>query len=237
MCKNLAEKGNLDKPLILFNRTKKRADDLSQKIGTDKTKVASTIPEAVKDADIVFICVGDDPAAYETVESILSVDVTGKLVVDCSTVHPETSIALEKTLVAKGAAFVSGPVFGAPAMADAGQLIFVLAGPKDAIQKVTPYCKGVMGRAEILFADEPVSRPLQLKLIGNGMILQMVESIAGGLVMAETSGVGVDHVFDMISMIWPGVYPVYTDRMRKGDYYKREEVRSESRVHTQDMLH
>ncbi len=224
MCKNLVEKGNLEQPLILYNRTRNRAEDLSEKLGTDKTQVVSSIPEVASAADIIFICVGDDKAAFETIESIVSVDVAGKLVVDCSTVHPETTTALEKTLLAKGAAFVAGPVFGAPAMADAGQLIFLLAGPKESIAKVTPYCKGVMGRAEIKFEDEPLSKPLQLKLIGNGMILQMVESIAGGMVMAEKSGVGVDHLFDWISMMWPGVYPQYSQRMRGGDYYKREEV-------------
>lgn len=44
-------------------------------------------------------------------------------------------------------------VFGAPAMADNGQLICVLAGPGSAVKKVIPYCKGVMGRANINYSD------------------------------------------------------------------------------------
>ena len=71
MCANLVSKGNLDKPLILYNRTKKRSDDLSTKLGTDKTKVVSTIPEAVTSSDIILMCVGDDAAVNDTVDTIL----------------------------------------------------------------------------------------------------------------------------------------------------------------------
>ncbi|KAF2098733.1 6-phosphogluconate dehydrogenase-like protein NAD-binding protein [Rhizodiscina lignyota] len=223
MCKNLVEKGNLDKPLILWNRTQKRADDLAATLGTSGAKVASTIQDAVKPADIIFICVGDDKADRETVDTITSVNVDGKLIVDCSTVHPDTTLELESTLAAKGAAFVAMPVFGAPAMADAGQLICIMAGPKDALERVTPYCKGVMARAEIKFPDEPQSKAPLLKLIGNSMILQMVESIAEGLTLAEKSGLGADHLHEWIGLMWPGAYPAYSQRMIKGDYYKRDE--------------
>jgi 3-hydroxyisobutyrate dehydrogenase-like beta-hydroxyacid dehydrogenase len=109
MCKNLVEKGNLDKPLILYNRTKKRSDDLAAALGTDKTKVVDSIDDAVKSADIIFMCLGDDAAVNSTVDVILEQQVEGKLIVDASTVHPDTTNALEKRVTAKGAGFVGMP--------------------------------------------------------------------------------------------------------------------------------
>lgn len=109
MSKNLVEKGNLDKPLILWNRTKKRADDLAATLGSSKTKVADTINDAAKEADIIFMCLGDDASVHATVDKILEEDVKGKLVVDCSTVHPDTTNALEKKITEKGAEFVGMP--------------------------------------------------------------------------------------------------------------------------------
>lgn len=109
MCSNLVEKGNLDKPLIIFNRTQKRADDLSAKLPAGKSTVVSTVEEAVKKSDIIFTCVGDDKAINETIHAALANDVTGKLFVDCSTVHPETTDALAKRISAKGAGFVASP--------------------------------------------------------------------------------------------------------------------------------
>jgi len=68
--------------------------------------------------------VGDDAAVDETIDEALKGDVKGKLFVDCSTIHPETSEGLQKRLTEAGAEFVAGPVFGPPAAADAGKFEF-----------------------------------------------------------------------------------------------------------------
>jgi 3-hydroxyisobutyrate dehydrogenase-like beta-hydroxyacid dehydrogenase len=111
MCKNLVEKGNLSQPLIIYNRTQKRAEDLSAKLGSGKTKVASSIEEAVKPAEIIFTCVGDDAAIKDTIETALKIGggVKGKLFVDCSTVHPDTTNELAQRITGEGAQFVACP--------------------------------------------------------------------------------------------------------------------------------
>ncbi|KAJ4316071.1 hypothetical protein N0V94_005629 [Neodidymelliopsis sp. IMI 364377] len=223
MCANLVSKGNLDKPLILYNRTKKRSDDLAAKIGTDKTKVVSTISDAVKDSDIILMCLGDDAAVNDTVDAILKENVKGKLIVDCSTIHPDTTNSLEKRITSAGAEFVGMPVFGAPAMAEAGSLVCVPAGSANAVKKVTPYCDGVMGRATIDFSNQPAGNATLLKVIGNTFILNMVNQLSEGHVLAEKSGLGVDNLHNFISTMFPGPYTAYSQRMLAGDYYKRDE--------------
>jgi 3-hydroxyisobutyrate dehydrogenase-like beta-hydroxyacid dehydrogenase len=227
MCKNLVEKGNLDKPLILYNRTKKRSDDLAAKISSDigsgKTKVVDTINEATNGADIIFMCLGDDAAVNSAVDKILEGDVKGKLIVDCSTVHPDTTNTLEKRITSKGAEFVGMPVFGAPAMADNGQLVCVIAGKASAVEKVKPYTKGVMGRADIEYPDQPAGNATLLKVIGNTFILNMVSQLSEGHVLAEKSGLGVENLQAFISTMFPGPYTAYSQRMLAGDYYQRDE--------------
>jgi|ERR1700722_10331925 glutamyl-tRNA reductase len=58
----------LDKPLIISNRTAKRAEDFS-KIGY--STVASSIDETVAKSDIIFLCLADDTSINENVEKIL----------------------------------------------------------------------------------------------------------------------------------------------------------------------
>lgn len=108
MCKNLVEKGSLQKPLIIYNRTKQRATDLASKL-SDKVVVAGSVEDAVKQSDIIFTCLGDDPAVNATIDTALTQEVSGKLFVDCSTVHPETTNALAKRITDKGAEFVACP--------------------------------------------------------------------------------------------------------------------------------
>ncbi|PIQ12634.1 MAG: hypothetical protein COW70_08975, partial [Hydrogenophilales bacterium CG18_big_fil_WC_8_21_14_2_50_58_12] len=109
MCKNLVDKGNLSSPLIISNRTTQKAHDLSSKIGN--STVAPSVADAVIKSDIVFYCLGDDKAVMSTVEEMMKGDVKGKLFVDCSTVHPDTTTKEAETIEAKGASFVACPVF------------------------------------------------------------------------------------------------------------------------------
>jgi hypothetical protein len=142
---NLIEKGNLDKPLILFNRTKKRADDLSATLGSDKTKVVDNINDAAKEADIIFMCLGDDAAVDAAVDKILEEDVKGKVIVDCSTVHPDTTNGLEKRITAKGGEFVGlpGKLFAASIIHErltSPQYLAPLPWPTTA--SLSAYCQG-----------------------------------------------------------------------------------------------
>ena len=162
MCKNLVEKGNLDEPLLIYNRTTKRAEDLASKIG--HSTVVASIPDAVSKADIIFYCLGEDPSVLSMVDEILKADISGKVLVDCSTVHPDTTAKETQLVQEKGGQFVACPVFGAPAMADAGQLICVLAGDSAAVDKVKPYCKGVMGRENIDLSGQEPSKATLLKV-------------------------------------------------------------------------
>jgi len=116
-------------------------------------------------------------------------------------------------------------VFGAPAMAESGQLVCVLAGPASAVEKVKPYTKGVMGRANIDFSDQPQGKATHLKIIGNTFILNMVETLSEGHALAEKSGLGNDNLHQFVEIMFPGPYTAYSQRLKGGDYYKREEVR------------
>jgi len=223
MCKNLVEKGNLDKPLLIFNRTQKRAVDLSSSLPSGMSTVAPQIENAVSKSDIIFTCVGDDNAINETIDAALRGDVKGKLFVDCSTVHPDTTAALREKLSVAGADFVACPVFGAPAMADSGQLLCVIAGPKAAVDKMKPYTTGVIGRGAVDFSDQPVEKATLLKVIGNTFIVNMVESLSEGHVLAEKSGLGGENLHSFIEKMFPGPYAAYSTRMLSGDYHKREE--------------
>lgn len=109
-------------------------------------------------------------------------------------------------------------------MADAGQLVCVLAGPSAEVDKVKPYTTGVMGRAIIDYSGQPHGRATLLKVIGNTFILNMVETLSEGHVVAEKSGLGTDNLHQFIETMFPGPYTAYSTRLRQGDYYKREEV-------------
>ena len=109
MCKNLVENGNLSKPLIIFNRTIQRATELEAKLPSGTSSVASSIEDAVSKADIIFTCLSDDEVMQDTMAIAVRQDVEEKLFVYCSTVHPDTTNSLAKSVEAHGAYFVACP--------------------------------------------------------------------------------------------------------------------------------
>ncbi|KAL4738900.1 6-phosphogluconate dehydrogenase-like protein NAD-binding protein [Aspergillus similis] len=222
MAKNLAAKATLSAPVLIYNRTTSRAETFASQ--NPNTTVASSIQEAVINSDIIFTCVGDDAAIIQTIDTAVSTGgLKNKVFVDLSTVHPDTTTSISDKIQKHGGRFVASPVFGAPAMAEVGQVICVLAGPKEAVEEVKPYTTGVIAKSFMDFSDEPVAKVSQLKVLGNTFVISMVETIAEGLVVAEKSGLGTDALHQFFEAVFPGPYVAYSARMRSGDYHKRAE--------------
>lgn len=126
--------------------------------------------------------ISDDSVLDSIVSEMLACgSLTGKIIVDTSTVHPDSSVRASKKLTEAGAVFAAGtshpgspsapkltdqaPVFGASPVAEAGQLLFVVAGPTAATEAIAPYLKGVMGR-EVISLGEDVSKASLMKTSG-----------------------------------------------------------------------
>ncbi|KAL2788683.1 hypothetical protein BJX66DRAFT_326924 [Aspergillus keveii] len=232
MSRNIALKGPQTSPLILFNRTASKAAAFAKTITAEKPQAAIVAPSpsaAVKDADITFICVGDDPALDQIINTITSdssVSLKDKIIVDCSTVHPDTSRRTHATLASHGASFIACPVFGAPNAADAGQMVVIPAGSPASIDKIRPFLDGVTSKATLDLGPESekdVGRATLLKVLGNTFILNTVETLAEGLVAAEKSGLGTKAYAEWVSTMFPGPFAKYAERMSSGEYFKREE--------------
>lgn len=224
MAANLAEKGSPDKPLLIYNRTKKRSEDLVAKLTSGKAEVVDQVQDGLSRGDIIFSCLSNDRAVEDLYKSMAELGgLQGKLFVEMSTIHPDTTERIAQLVTAAGAEFVASPVFGAPPMAAGGQLIFVPAGPKASIEKLRPYIQGVMGRAEIPFEDQAYGQALRMKLIGNTFILNMTTQLAEGLTLAEKTGIGAAPVKQFVDGLFGGPWSAYADRMLQGDYHKTEE--------------
>lgn len=228
MTSNIARKGPQTGPLLLHNRSAARATAHAEALAPNAKAV--DLPTAIEQSDLVFICVGDDTALDAVVTNILSqpTDLSSKTFIDCSTVHPDTSRKTESSFHARGAEFVTCPVFGAPNMADAGQLIVVPAGRRSGIEKARPFFDGVVAKKTLDLSaggggDIDVGRAGMLKVLGNTFILNTVGVLAESMVAAEASGLGIEPFKEWLGLFAPGPFANYAERMDSGDYYRREE--------------
>lgn len=220
MCKNIAQKMTFVEPIRIYDISEARTKQVHAE--TDGTVKATSIADATRDADIIFYSVPDDKVVISVLNEIFTHSIDQKLIVDCSTVHPDTTMTEAQMVQEKGGRFVACPVFGAAAMADAGQLICVLAGRAADVDQVKPFCTGVMGKSIIDLSDQEPGQATRLKILGNSFVLNMVEVLSEGHVVAEKSGLGIHNLHKFIEMMFPGPYTAYSNRMISGDYYKRE---------------
>lgn len=106
MASNLAKKGIIKCSFIVYNRTVSRARQFQAL--NPNTVVAESAAEAAAKADIIFTCLGDDTAVSEIIDLIItSTTIKGKLFVDCSTIHPDTTTAIANKFQDAGAEFVT----------------------------------------------------------------------------------------------------------------------------------
>lgn len=89
----------------------------------------------------------------------------GKIWIDTSTVHPDTTATCASRLAEVGSAFVASPVFGASPVAAAGKLIFAMAGPREAVETLRPFIADVMAKS-IMYLGEDVRKGSLLKITG-----------------------------------------------------------------------
>jgi 3-hydroxyisobutyrate dehydrogenase-like beta-hydroxyacid dehydrogenase len=94
--------------------------------------VAATVPDLIRDADIVFTAVSDDQALSDVVlnEAFKTALPASATFIDMSTVSPAISTKVAVHLA--GVAYLRSPVSGSTGMAEAGTLTALVSGPKHA---------------------------------------------------------------------------------------------------------
>lgn len=150
--------------LQYHNRTMSRGEPLKEIGGVP----CEEIGDLVTKSDIIFMSLSDDSALEAMLDCLIGsgeAGLSGKVIVDTSTVHPSSTGKAQARLAGKGARLVAAPVFGASPVAAQGKLLFVLAGPDDAIQAIGPFLVGVMARGVIRLGED-VKQSSMLKTAG-----------------------------------------------------------------------
>ncbi|CAM1503510.1 Fc.00g011010.m01.CDS01 [Cosmosporella sp. VM-42] len=203
--------------LLYHNRTMSRGDSLRD-IGATG---AAGIGALVENTDIIFMSLSNDAALESTLDSLVTTEaaqyLSGRIVVDTSTVHPDSSARAQARLAEKGAKFVASPVFGASPVATKGQLLWILAGPDDAIQVISPFLVGVMGRGVIRLGED-VRQSSMMKTAGNFITAGMMEIVAEAHVFAEKTGLGSEALEALIEQQYGPLALTMSKRLTTGAY-------------------
>ncbi|MFE0459666.1 NAD(P)-dependent oxidoreductase [Kitasatospora sp. NPDC058965] len=163
--------------LTVWNRTRSRAEELV----ADGAVVADSAAEAVRGADVVITMLADPAAVLAVAGEIVPALEPGAVLVDASTVGPQTVRELAELLPA-GVALVDAPVMGSTDRAAAGSLLLLVGGD---VERVRPIL-------EVLGTVNPcgeVGSGAALKLVLINAMVNGVAVIAEAMALAETLGI------------------------------------------------
>lgn len=113
MALNLAAKGKLEKPLLLWNRTTSKATALAEQPEVrdgSGAEVASSHVDAITRATVVWACFYDQKAAEDVwFNAAVDADLKGTIVVESTTMSAEGTNAIAQRVQNAGGQFVAMP--------------------------------------------------------------------------------------------------------------------------------
>ncbi|MPZ26570.1 MAG: NAD-binding protein [Micromonosporaceae bacterium] len=172
--------------LVLFNRTRSRADELAGQTGA---RVAGTAAEAAGGAELVLVSLADDAAVSETYhgpDGLAAGLGPGVVVLESSTIAPATVRALAPLVGERGAALLDTPVSGSVPVVQRGELTVLAGGDAAALARARPALDSF---ARHVFHLGPLGAGATMKLAVNSVVYAINQAVSEALVLAEKAGV------------------------------------------------
>jgi 3-hydroxyisobutyrate dehydrogenase-like beta-hydroxyacid dehydrogenase len=183
-------------PLTIWNRTKDKARPL-----LEAGAVWADSPHAVAQASDMVITMVTDSAASEQVAcgpgGVLEGAHPGLVLIDMSSITPETSRAIAERAVACGVAMLDAPVTGAPRVAADGKLGIMGGGPRETFEHCRPLLETMA--VKIVYAGLN-GMGSTLKLVNNLILGVAIHAAAEALVLAAKAGLDPQAVIEITSV-------------------------------------
>lgn len=192
MVKNLLKAGF---EVSVFNRNRSKEDELLALGATS----ASSPRQLMETCDIIFTMLSDDAAVkhiFEYENGLLSAQGEGKLIVNMSTVSPDTSRYLSAACSRHQLHFLEAPVSGSVKPAQDGALIILVGGTAEDYNKALPFFD-VLGKLALLLG--PVGVGSSAKLAINYLLGLNLQGLAETVLFAEKNGVRTEDMLTIVN--------------------------------------
>ena len=180
----------------VYNRTSEKAEKW---LVDFEGEMATTLKEAVSDADVIITCAGRDEDMMEIVFSENGLQPhlkEGAIFVDHTTTSFKLAKHLSETLKEKNICFIDAPVSGGEAGAVNGVLSVMAGGNKGALECATTliesYSKNISYMGESGYGQ-------LAKMVNQICIAGLLQGLSEGLLFAESEGMNMDSLLSAIS--------------------------------------
>ncbi|MDM7983011.1 MAG: NAD(P)-dependent oxidoreductase [Maricaulis sp.] len=159
-------------------------------------QAADTVEAAIADADLVMMCLGDDPDVLAIAEQAIPAMKPGAILIDHTTASAELARELDMDARDAGIGFIDAPVSGGQAGAENGQLTIMCGGEPDTFARAEPVMDAY---AKAMSLIGPAGSGQLAKMVNQICIAGVVQGLSEGLHFAKRAGLDPELVIGAIS--------------------------------------
>src|SRR6202158_3377184 len=162
-------------------------------------KAFASPAELVDGSEVTIVMLLNDAATeavYGAPNGLLKAKLAGKLVIDMSTVRPNTMTSIGASVVLQGAAFVECPVGGSTGPAKEGKLFGLVGGTKTDVARAMPLLEQMCRRIEHV---GELGSGSMMKLAVNLPLLVYWQALGEALTICKPLNLPADRLIDILS--------------------------------------
>jgi 3-hydroxyisobutyrate dehydrogenase-like beta-hydroxyacid dehydrogenase len=182
--------------VTVWNRTAERADAVA---ATHGAATADTAADAVRSAELVLSSLADDAAVTATYlgeDGAAGAARRDQVLLEMSTVAPDTSRRVAEAVMETGASFLDAPVSGSVPTVEKGELTIMVGGDAAALERARPVLDALAAK---VFHVGAVGAGATVKLAVNALVHAIDVGLSEALVLAEKAGVDRAAAYDVFA--------------------------------------
>lgn len=181
-------------PVTVYNRHKDKEAALKEQ----GAETASTPKELLQQTDVVIIMVTDDQAIRDIFtgeDGLLKADVSGKIIINMSTVSPAISKEMNGLCKEQGLKYLDAPVSGSVKQAETAQLVIMVGGEADAFNQAEPILAKI-GKMVVNVGETGAGNSAKLAI--NTLLSFYTQGLAEAVMLAKNNGIEPAVLLDLL---------------------------------------
>jgi 3-hydroxyisobutyrate dehydrogenase-like beta-hydroxyacid dehydrogenase len=169
--------------VVAWNRDRGKCHAVAHTSGAE---VAEGAAEAASAADVAITSLADDAAVEAVYADAVEGFHAGQVVLEMSTIAPETVRKVARSVRGSGATMLDAPVSGSVPVVERGELMIMVGGDPDALDRARPVLEALS--STIIHVGE-LGTGATMKLAVNALVHGLAVALSESLVLAERAGV------------------------------------------------
>ncbi len=156
----------------------------------------SDVTTLVETSGIVMLSLSDDTAVDAVLTEIVGCDLSGKLIVDTSTVSPQTLKSRMGEIEATGGAAIDAPISGWPSMVAEGKAGFYVGGEEGQVRRLMPVAEVLSNRIHHVGR---LGSGAAMKIVNNMMLTGYWQCLKEALQVGRKAGLDAETMLEILS--------------------------------------